>query len=144
MAVKIIAIIAALNLALLFIKNIPLKTSILFFLDLSAGIALYFTGMPYGQVIVFISLALVLNVFIAIASGNKTNAAKKNRFAIPYAAAAAGTAAITAFFLRPSDNTPLKVSNLFLNAEPVFFIFCAVFTAAYFIMKEEEQVRIDE
>jgi hypothetical protein len=137
MVVNLLIIIALLYSAVLFIRNIPVKTAILYFLDILAAVLLYLNGTAAGQIIVFISIAFTSNIFVIVASTGTDVPVKKSRTAFIYALVPALAVIICAFFLRHAGVPAVVTAAENFSVPAVFFVFCTVFTALYFIMKEE-------
>ncbi len=121
----------------LFIKNTFLKVMILYALDTIAVILLALSGAAETRLVAFISCGFILNTVIIFAPGNSgTIPVFKGRDFLLLFTVLAIPAAYIVFFSGLSHTAAPQLPAV--KAHPaVFMIFCAAFTALYFVIKEK-------
>lgn len=136
MAVKIIAFVAAMYVAVLFMKNTLARILFLYLADIIVVVTLGLSGMPETKLVFLTVFGFILNTIILLvpASSDKIPKFKISDFIF----LAAVFAAITVYaVIFAASNSGFVLASPVKAAFPtVFMVFCAVFTAFYFLIKE--------
>lgn len=137
MAVKIIALVAAMYAAVLLTKNTFNRIIFLFVLDALALILLAITGAPEIKLVFFAACGFIINtlMFLLPDSGNETAGLKITDYIFMAAAFALLAAFIVFFAVSKHGSAPAIPAVKAYGA--IFLVFCAVFTGLYFVIKEK-------
>jgi hypothetical protein len=136
-AVQITVLIAAMYAVVLFFKNTFFRVMILYALDVLAVILLAQSGAAETKMVFFIAFGFILNTIIIFLPGNTgEKPVFKGRDFLLLSTALAIPAAYIVLFNGLSHTAALPVPAV--KAHPAaFMMFCAAFTALYFVIKEK-------
>ena len=132
MAALILPVIIVLSLAAAYVKNNPVRFILLITSDSACSVLLALNGSPAGAVGLFIISGFVLNIIImTVVPDGKTLFSLRD---LP--AALCGAAAIAAMSAAAASLKPAICGLPGANPSVIFSVFCLLFTAGYFIIKE--------
>jgi len=136
-AIKIIALVAAMYAAVLLVKNKAGKILVLFLLDAAAVTALSLSGAATAAIAALTALSMVLSSVILLIPdpADKPPAFKPVDFI--FMCLAAGVPVFYAVVFAGSGSGFSAVTRAKAPHPALFMVFCAVFTAMYFVIREK-------
>jgi hypothetical protein len=132
-----IVLAAILYIAVLFIKNTIARILTLYFIDIVVAVLLAINGAAETKLIVFAACGFILNTLMMFMPDSENENSKlKTNYYIFISVIAVLIIAYSVFFIAIKRGYAQVVTTSRPNAA-VFLVFCAVFTALYFVMTEK-------